>query len=92
MSNADLTQEDEIAEVARQIERYLDAHPNAADSAEGILRWWLTRQRYEESVGKVLQALEQLLQQGTVCKRVLQDGQVLYTGGKHSPADMETTR
>lgn len=92
MSNADHTNEQEVVEIARQIERYLVLHPQAADSAEGILRWWLTRQRYEESVGKVLQALEQLLQQGTVCKRVLQDGQVLYTGGKPPSVDVETNR
>jgi hypothetical protein len=69
-----------IAEIARAIERYLAKHPNAADSMEGIRRWWLMRQRYEESAQQVQQALEQLLRQGVVTKRVLTDGQVLYAG------------
>jgi hypothetical protein len=67
-----------IAEIARAIERYLATHPNAADSVEGIRRWWLMRQRYEESAQQVQQALEQLLGQGVITKRVLTDGQVLY--------------
>ena len=78
----------DIAEIARAIERYLAKHPNAADSAEGIRRWWLMRLRYEESAQQVQQALEQLLRQGVVTKRVLTDGQVLYTGqSKISDAD-----
>ena len=78
---------DDVAELARQIGRYLEAHPNAADNADGILRWWLARQRYQESMQKVEQALELLLQQGTIRKRVLIDGQVLYEGAKRKPGD-----
>ncbi len=66
MSNAVNTREQEIAEIAREIERYLDAHPNAADSVEGILRWWLTRQRYEQSAEHVARALEHLVSAGVV--------------------------
>lgn len=66
MSNAVNTREQEIAEIAREIERYLDAHPNAADSVEGILRWWLTRQRYEQSAEHVTRALEHLVSAGVV--------------------------
>jgi hypothetical protein len=73
-SNAD------VAGIARAIERYLAKHPNAADSLEGIHRWWLLRQRYEESAQQVQEALEQLLREGVVSKRVLSDGQVLYAG------------
>lgn len=68
----------DIVEIARQIERYLATHPNAADSLEGILGWWLTRQRYEDSAQQVRQALERLLRQGTITTRVLGDGKTLY--------------
>jgi hypothetical protein len=79
--------EDEVDEIAQRIGRYLESHPNAADSAEGILRWWLARQRYEESVQKVEQALELLLRRGAVRKHVLIDGQVLYVGAKRPHDD-----
>lgn len=78
MNNDSDFQGEDIVEIARQIERYLAAHPNAADSLEGILRWWLTRQRYEDSAQQVRRALEQLLQQGTITTRMLSDGKTLY--------------
>lgn len=69
-----------VADIAQAIGRYLAKHPHAADSLEGIRRWWLMRQRYEESAQQVQEALEQLLREGVITKRILSDGQVLYTG------------
>lgn len=77
-----MDESDDISEIARQIDRYLQSHPHAADNAEGILRWWLARQRYEESVQKVEQALALLLREGAVKKQVLIDGRVLYVGAR----------
>ena len=71
----------EIAQLAQDIERYLQAHPHAADSVDGVLGWWLPRQRYEESAIKVQQALELLAQRGAVCKRVLA-GKVVYANAR----------
>ena len=79
--------QDEITEIAARIGRYLESHPNAADSAEGILRWWLARQQYEESVQKVEQALELLLRRGAVRKQIWIDGQVLYVGAHRASDD-----
>jgi hypothetical protein len=33
--------------VAAELLAYLSRHPNAADTLEGIMNWWLPRQRYE---------------------------------------------
>jgi hypothetical protein len=77
----------EISEIAHAIERYLVKHPNAADSLEGIRRWWLMRQRYEESAQQVQEALEQLLRDGAISKRVLHDGRVLYTAPPRTSDD-----
>ncbi len=64
----------EIALVAEEIRRYLETHPNAADSAEGVAKWWLTRQRFEHAVAQVQRALELLVAEGLIGKRT--------TGGK----------
>lgn len=69
-------------EVAEQIERYLDVHPHAADSAEGIACWWLTRQRYEAAVQLVEQALEILVRRGSIAPRRLRDGRMVYESAK----------
>lgn len=58
--------EERVKSTARQIEVYLEAHPQAADSLEGIATWWIRKNciRYELNV--VFAALEQLTQAGIV--------------------------
>ncbi|MDN5849417.1 MAG: winged helix DNA-binding domain-containing protein [Nitrococcus sp.] len=60
--------EEAIALVAREIKRYLDAHPNATDSLRGITRWWLARQRFETATEIVQRALEHLVAEGELIK------------------------
>ena len=67
-----------IHEIADEIRRYLSAHPNAADSREGVLRWWLTRQRIEESADTVQRALDHLVGQNLIHVQHLADGTVVF--------------
>jgi FAD/FMN-containing dehydrogenase len=75
-SNAD------IKELAHEIERYLRERGQAADTIEGITRWWLMRQRLQEAQKNVAQAMEFLSIQGLVKIRKLPDGAVLYTSNQ----------
>lgn len=68
----------EIAQVAQDIERYLVLHPNAADTLEGIARWWLQRQRFIDSLERVNDALEVLIRRGMVKKITSADGNKIY--------------
>lgn len=54
--------------LAGEIERYLSCHPEAADSVQGIVHWWLTQQRLEVAVNAVTRALELLEKNGVVEK------------------------
>ena len=72
--------------LAREIARYLAEHPAAADSAEGIRRWWLLRQRFEEAAAQVQRALERLEEAGQVRRQVLPDGTVIYRAVTPPPA------
>lgn len=60
------TWEERVKAVAREIEHYLQAHPQAADSWEGIATWWVSRQRIREEVALVRAALEKLLEKEVV--------------------------
>jgi hypothetical protein len=64
--------------VVDAIHRYLTSHPDAADSAEGVARWWLPSLNVAASVPEVEAALEQLLTLGLARKRALADGRVIY--------------
>lgn len=66
------------ADVAQEILSYLRNHPNAADTLDGILNWWLPRQRYEMEQQRIEESLEHLVARGLVSKKTLSDGTVLY--------------
>ncbi|HER45755.1 MAG TPA: hypothetical protein ENO12_02960 [Thermoplasmatales archaeon] len=68
----------EIVQVAHDIERYLLSHPQAADTLEGIARWWLQQQRFIDSLDRVYDALEILIERGMVKKITNADGKNIY--------------
>jgi hypothetical protein len=68
----------QIVEIAAIIERYVTEHPRAADTAEGIRSWWVARERYDNSLETVQQALDHLIQAGRLMRTTLPDGTVIY--------------
>jgi hypothetical protein len=66
---------DEIAEL---ILRYLSKHPEAEDTAEGILRWWVMEEEIEEAASTVCEALASLVVAGHLFVVVRADGSVRY--------------
>lgn len=65
-------------EIERSLLAYLRGHPRAADTLDGIVDWWLPRQRYETARLRIESALERLVAEGTLRRDILQDGAVLY--------------
>lgn len=74
---------DDRGVLAQEIAKYLAETGTMADTADGIAQWWLTQQRVQEGRKKVEEALDYLVAQGLVTRRVLPDGKVLYTKAKH---------
>jgi hypothetical protein len=56
------SQRDTTSEVAQKILRYLDQNPNAADTVEGILEWWLPKQSIYEEEKVVKRALDEMVE------------------------------
>lgn len=67
-----------IGSVVEAITDYLTRHPEAADSPEGIARWWLSGAGIDASLADVCAALDCLMEQGTVSARRLPDGGQIY--------------
>lgn len=67
-----------IGSLADEVERYLATHPNAADSVEGILRWWLPPGHADASAEQLKRALDLLVARGTVTERRMADGRSIY--------------
>jgi hypothetical protein len=63
---------------ADEIVRYLEAHPRATDTAEGVVQWWLAGHEFALPLEHVRAALERLVATGAVARRTLPDGTVMY--------------
>lgn len=69
----------DVAHLHNAILHYLQNNPNAADSLEGVMNWWLPKLGYEQvSAESVRQALERLIAESVVKKVTLMDGTILY--------------
>lgn len=85
-----MSTEGETPTLAKEIEAYLLAHPEAADTIEGIAKWWLARRRYQETRQEVQKALEFLVGKGAVVRNRLSDGRFIYAyaAKQHDPGQL----
>lgn len=83
---ANMTTSDHDADKDREIEQavlsYLERHPQAADTLDGIVRWWLPQQRYSTAQTRIEAALMRLVSQGKLRQRPLPTGDALYVRGE----------
>ncbi len=69
---------EKLANIRNTIQRYLDKHPQASDTVEGVMVW-LERQNFEDTLSLVKRALDQLVQEGTLARIVQMDGRVTFS-------------
>ncbi len=68
-----------VTEVVDALLRYLDTHPDASDTLDGIARWWLPPTLHAEA-DLVRMALDRLMAQGIMRQHTNADHHVLYSG------------
>jgi len=73
----DPVETDDVRRIAAMIERHYEEHPAAADTVEGVWRYWLPPAA-GASRDLVERALELLMRRGSVGRRSLPDGGVIY--------------
>ncbi|MCI0693343.1 hypothetical protein L0337_15225 [candidate division KSB1 bacterium] len=65
-------------ELARRILQHLQANPQARDTLEGIVEWWLLQERIEEAVEQVLKAITWLVTKGYLLEKKVPGSRTLY--------------
>lgn len=70
--------ESDKANMREGILQYLQMYPDAADSLNGIVDWWLSSRYRAEDVKKIELVLEQLVTDGLVKKIFLVDKTAIY--------------
>jgi hypothetical protein len=58
-----------LSELQRAVLRYLQAHPDAADTARGIVQWWVFQELVRHRLPDVQNELDQLVRAGLLCAR-----------------------
>ena len=66
-----------VKSIAKDIRVYYRENPNAGDTVEGIASWWIANQRLKSSKILVQNALEYLVTQGELDKKVF-NGREIY--------------
>ena len=75
--------------IADEIERYLQRHPGAADTAEGIRAWWLPVDLSGIDLSVVVAALEQLEARGVVMRTELKGLQTTFGSAARGRKSMQ---
>lgn len=68
----------ELSDAQNAINHYFQQHPQAADTVEGIAKWWLPRFGINLPLESVLRALEIMVAAGELSKSEIRDGSVIY--------------
>lgn len=68
--------EDEL--LSQRIISYLEKHPEAGDTLEGIVTWWLEQERIDRVVDEVADVLRSLEKKGTIQAHRTQTGTTIY--------------
>ena len=77
-------------DVAHQILAYLHANPDAQDTLEGIIEWWLLDQNIKRQSERVRQALAQLTARGLIVARMGTDSRVHYGIDRNKRDEIES--
>ncbi|SDJ51640.1 hypothetical protein [Microbulbifer yueqingensis] len=68
---------------------YLEKHPEAQDTLDGVLQWWLVRNRVMAGLNGLQAALAQLESEGEVARVTGNDGQQWYRAARRSKVEPE---
>ncbi len=52
--------------ICAEVMAYLSVHPDAQDTIEGIVQWWLLEQTIEHQTAVVREAIDHLVEKGLV--------------------------
>lgn len=75
----------ETASWKAEVMRYLERAPQAADTIDGIVDWWLHLQRLRTARAAVSAAVDELVTEGRLARIEHPDGTVLYALPRRSP-------
>lgn len=72
----------EQRDICNYILAYLSDNPDAGDTFEGIVEWWLLNQRIKFESGNVSEAVARLVSEGLIVEHEASDSRIIYKVNK----------
>jgi hypothetical protein len=79
------------SEIAKEILAYLGDHPDAQDTLEGIVQWWLLERRVKSQTKLISAALEELIEKQFVHEHRARDARTYYRVDNRRPRKVRAT-
>jgi DNA-binding MarR family transcriptional regulator len=83
-------QKDKEREVSYYILSYLAENPEAGDTFDGIVEWWLLRQRIKFETRNVSDAVTRLVSEGLIEEHQGSDSRIIYRVNKTKEQDVRS--
>lgn len=83
-------QKQRALEVSYQILAYLYENPEAGDTFDGIVEWWLLRQRIKFETRNVSEAVTRLVLQGLIEEHEGSDSRIFYRVNRTKEQDVKS--
>ena len=77
------------AQIAREILAYLAEHPEAQDTLDGIIQWWLLEQKIKYQTTMVREAIAELVAEGFVLEYKSRDSQIHYRTNRNRSGEIK---
>ncbi len=71
-------QQASVSDIAQAIAAYVEKNPEAQDTLEGIVQWWLPEGQSPARTALIRQALEELVAEGLITAHKAKDAQIFY--------------
>jgi hypothetical protein len=83
-------QNNKAREVGYYILAHLSENPEAGDTFEGIVEWWLLRQRIRFETRNVSEAVARLVSEGLILEHEGSDSRIFYRVNKTKDQDVKS--
>jgi hypothetical protein len=70
------------AGIAHEILAYLLDHPDAQDTLDGVVEWWLLERKMKYQIALVKDALAELVKNGLILEHKSRDSRVYYQANR----------
>ena len=80
-----------VSEIAQAIAAYVEKNPEAQDTLDGIVQWWLPEAQHQTRTALIKEALDELVAAGLITAHKAKDAQIFYRATRRASTSDATS-